>query len=84
MAVPRHLRAGDARGTVSLTEAQKSAGLRFAPEVAAGDREWILSAIAGARPEAQQLIAAVDGTVEFRTHRGEPLGLATSGPARGP
>ena len=67
-------------GTVSLTDAQKRAGLRFAPEVSAGDREWILSAIAGARPEAQQLIAAVDGTVEFRTHRGEPLGLATSGP----
>ena len=63
-------------GTVSLTDAQKRAGLRFAPEVSAGDREWILSAIAGARPEAQQLIAAVDGTVEFRTHRGEPLGLA--------
>jgi hypothetical protein len=67
-------------GAVALSPAQKSAGMRFGTEVAARDREWILGAIADARPEAQRLIAAVDGTVEFRTHRGEPLGLATSGP----
>jgi hypothetical protein len=67
-------------GTVALAPEQKSAGLRFDPEVAAGDREWILSAISGARPEAQRLIAEVDGTVEVQTHRGAPLGLATSGP----
>jgi hypothetical protein len=66
--------------TVPLSAQQRAAGLRFAPEVSASDRAWILAAIASARPEARHLIAEVDGTIEFRTHRGEPLGLARSGP----
>jgi hypothetical protein len=70
-----------APGTVELTPQERSAGLRFAAGVAAGDRQWILAAIAGARPEARALIEQVDGTVEFRTHRGQPLGLATSSPS---
>jgi hypothetical protein len=52
----------------------RSAGLTFAPEVSAGDREWILAAIASARPEARQLIDQVDGSVLIHTHTGSPLG----------
>ena len=42
------------------------------------DRAWILAAIRSARPEAQRLIAEIDGLVEMRTDlpRGEAIGLA--------
>jgi hypothetical protein len=72
-------RGSAAPDTVAITPTQRAAGLRFAPTVAAGDRTWILAAIARARPEAQRLIAEVDGTIEFRTHRGDMLGLARAG-----
>jgi hypothetical protein len=69
-------RGADAPDTVEITPAQRAAGPRFASTVTAGDRAWILAAIAHARPEAQRLIAEVDGTIEFRTHRGDMLGVA--------
>ena len=34
--------------------------------------------VAAARPEAQRLIAEVDGLVEYRVHRGDPLGVTRS------
>jgi hypothetical protein len=68
-------------GTVQLTPQERAGALRFDAEVSAQDRRWILAAIAGARPEARELIDEVDGTVEFQTHRGVPLGLATSAPS---
>ena len=71
---------GAVADTIELTSHEREGGLRFAADVTASDREWILEAVAAARPEAQRLIAEVDGTIEFRTHRGEPLGLANSGP----
>jgi hypothetical protein len=49
-----------------LTPAQRGAGLRFAPEVAAADRQLVLEAIAQARPQARRLIDAVDGAVTAR------------------
>jgi hypothetical protein len=68
--------------TVDVTAAARRAGLTFAPAVAAGDREWILMALAGARPEAARLIAEVDGLVEVRTiaEGGSTLGITRSGP----
>jgi hypothetical protein len=46
--------------------------------VPAADRDWVVTAIAAARPEAQRLIAEVDGLVEYQVHRGDPLGLTSS------
>jgi hypothetical protein len=54
-------------GAPEITPALREATLRFAPEVTPQDRAWILAALARARPEAQRLIAEVDGLVEVRT-----------------
>jgi len=56
-----------APGGPEIGEEQRAAGLRFAPDVTARDRAWIRAAIASARPEAQRLVAEVDGLVEIRT-----------------
>jgi hypothetical protein len=53
--------------TVDITEAARAGGLTFARDVAAGDRDWIVRAIARARPEAARLIAEVDGLIVVRT-----------------
>ena len=70
--------------TVDITAEARTAGLTFAPEVAAGDRAWILQAIARARPEAARLIAEVDGLVVVHTFTagGTTLGV-TRGHDRG-
>jgi hypothetical protein len=70
--------------TVDITDEARSAGFTFAPGVAAGDREWILQAIARARPEAARLIAEVDGLVVVGTFSagGTTLGI-TRGHERG-
>jgi hypothetical protein len=70
--------------TVEITGAARAAGLRFAAGVAPGDRDWILAAIARARPEAARLIAEVDGLVTIRTiaEGGNTLGITHTG-ARG-
>jgi len=51
---------------------------RFAPDVPAKDREWIEAAVATARPEAQRLIAEVDGLVEYQVHHGDPFAVTRS------
>ena len=56
-----------ATGPLEITPATRAATLRFAAEVAPQDRAWILAAVARARPEAQRLIAEVDGLVRVRT-----------------
>jgi hypothetical protein len=56
-------------GPPEISDEVRSAGLRFDPTVAAADRAWVLAAVAAARPEAQQLIAEVDGLVTVQTHR---------------
>ena len=61
--------------TPRITGAQRDATARYADTVPVRDREWIEAAIAAARPEAQRLIAEVDGLVEYQVHRGDPLGL---------
>ena len=63
---------------------RRAAGLQFAPEVEASDRAWIEAAIRSARPEAQRLIAEIDGLVEIRTDlpRGVAIGLAEMTPQR--
>ena len=63
--------------TAQITPAARAAGLRFAPEMAPADRQWILDAIARARPAAARLIAEVDGLVVIRAYSGDDaLGLA--------
>ena len=49
-----------------LTPEVRAAGLTFRG-VSAADQQWVLAAIAQARPEAQQLIGAVDGFVTINT-----------------
>ena len=72
-----------ADGTEEIPPAARAAGLRFAPEVAPGDRRWILAAIAKARPEAQRLVAEVDGLVTVSTEHGDDVtvGWAQHAPA---
>jgi hypothetical protein len=55
--------------------------VRFAPGVAPADRDWILAAMARARPEAARLIAEVDGLVTVRTFAagGATLGITRGG-----
>jgi hypothetical protein len=67
-----------ATGGNEISDETRAATLRFAPGVKPKDRAWILASIARARPEAQRLIAEIDGLVEVRTDRpqGEAIGLA--------
>jgi hypothetical protein len=64
----------------------RAQGLTFAADVAPGDRQWILAAVAKARPEAARLIDEIDGRVTVTTFRapdGWLLGHAqTVGPKR--
>jgi hypothetical protein len=62
--------------TVDISDDQRAAGLTFDPAVSPGDRAWIEAAIASARPEAQRLIAEVDGLVTIHT---APLGAMIMG-----
>ena len=67
-----------ATGGNEISADTRAKTLRFAPEVKPEDRAWILAAIAKARPEAQRLIAEIDGLVVVRTDLppGEAIGLA--------
>jgi hypothetical protein len=67
--------------TVDITADARAAGLTFAPGVAPGDQQWILAAVARARPEAARLIAEVDGLVRVGTYAqaGPVLGVTQSG-----
>jgi hypothetical protein len=47
----------------SLPVLPDSAPMKFAPGTAAGDRDAILAAVAGARPEARRLVSLVQGLV---------------------
>jgi hypothetical protein len=70
--------------TVEISDEERRAGLTFDPGMRPEDRAWILAAIAQARPEAQRLIAEVDGRVQISTHSsaatGLPLGVVTYAP----
>jgi hypothetical protein len=61
-----------ATGEPHVTPDLRAATLSFAPDVAPGDRDWVLGAIATARPEAQRLIAEVDGMIEVKTDLNAP------------
>lgn len=67
-----------ATGGNEISAETRAATLRFAPDVRPRDRAWVLAAIQRARPEAQRLIAEIDGLVEIRTDlpQGEAIGLA--------
>jgi hypothetical protein len=69
--------------TIDIGDTARAAGLRFAAGVTPADRAWVLGAVQSARPEAQRLIAEVDGLVEIRTELREPgdtIGVTRSGP----
>jgi hypothetical protein len=75
-----------AEAATTRTVADRERGLTFAPDVSLADRQWILAAVAKARPEAARLIDEIDGFVRVTTFR-EPgawlLGWAqTNGPTR--
>jgi hypothetical protein len=61
-----------------ISDEARAATLTFGPGVAQRDRDWILAAIASARPEAQRLIQEIDGLTEVRTglRGGQAIGLA--------
>ena len=61
-----------ATGEPEVTPAIRAGTLTFAPSVTPNDKAWILGAIATARPEAQRLIAEVDGMIEVRTDLNAP------------
>ena len=61
------LKADPVLGAAEISDEVRAAGLRFAPDVEPADRAWIEAAIRSARPEAQRLIAEIDGLVEIRT-----------------
>lgn len=64
--------------TPRISEAERAAGARYDPSVPEPDRAWIEASLAAARPEAQRLIAEVDGLVEYKVHHGDPLGVTRS------
>ena len=71
---PTTARSATARRSTSRASPRRSATRRPASRagVPEADRAWIEAAIASARPEAQRLIAEVDGLVEYQVHRGRP------------
>jgi hypothetical protein len=70
-----------AEAATTRTTADRARGLTFAADVAPADRQWVLAAVAKARPEAARLIDEVDGLVRvttFREPRARLLGWAQS------
>ena len=63
---------------VRVSAEERAASAHFAPGVPAMDRAWIEAAVASARPEAQRLIAEVDGLVEYQVHQGDPFAVTHS------
>jgi hypothetical protein len=58
--------ASSGRSVGEISAAERAATFAFDPSVAEADRSAFLTAITHARPEAQALIAAVDGLVDVR------------------
>jgi hypothetical protein len=67
------------RAAATPERADRAAPLRFGPNVTAGDRQWVLAAIATARPEARRLIDEVDGDVVVDTDLNTPAGIMSPG-----
>jgi hypothetical protein len=61
----------DTAGGPEITDAERAATLDLY-SVPLQDRQWIQAAIAAARPEAQRLIAEVDGLVDVRVDLNRP------------
>jgi hypothetical protein len=59
-------KAAQSRAVGEISTAEQAATFTFPPGIADADRQAILQAIADARPEAQRLIAAVDGLVDLQ------------------
>jgi len=61
-----------------ISPKERAAGASYDPGVPPADRAWIDAALVAARPEAQRLIAEVDGLVRYEIHNGAPLGVTRS------
>ncbi|MEA2195740.1 MAG: hypothetical protein QOG42_2419 [Solirubrobacteraceae bacterium] len=61
----RAVPAASGRVVGQISDTERAATFAFAPAVAPYDREVIVAAVARARPEAQRLVAAVDGLVDL-------------------
>src|SRR5688572_12773801 len=81
IAAQRGLASSRTGDTADISTETRAAGLQFDPAMAEADRAWVLAAIAGARPEAQRLIAEIDGLVTVRTvpSLGDAVGVAILG-----
>ena len=67
--------------TVEIGADARAAGFRFGADVPPADQQWILAAVAQARPEAARLIAEVDGLVQIgSTVVDGALGVTSAGP----
>ena len=73
-----------AEAATTRTVADRERGLTFAPDVSLADRQWILAAVAKARPEAARLIDEVDGLVRVTTFRKPGVWLLGWAQANGP
>lgn len=71
-------------GATLLDRATRDATFRFAEGTAPADRQAFLHAVADARPDAQRLIALLDGTIDVRLApaAGDALGIAIAGDRR--
>jgi hypothetical protein len=71
---------GGGRVVGQVSAAERAATFAFDPSVADADRAAILTAIAHANPQAQQLIAEVDGLVDFHVGvtAGQTVGVTES------
>jgi hypothetical protein len=70
--------ARSATATPEITDAERAATFNL-DAVSRADGVWILAAVASARPEAQRLIAEVDGLVEVRTDLNSPTTIYLGG-----
>ena len=67
--------------TVDITAEARAAGFRWAADMTPADRQWIVAAVAQARPEAARLIAEVDGLVRLGSNFADgALGTTRGGP----
>jgi hypothetical protein len=61
---PQATAGAQARQVGEISDAERAATFAFAPGTAQADQDAIVHAVADARPEAQQLIAAIDGVTD--------------------
>ena len=72
------VQAAGGRQVGQISDTERAATFAFAPDVAPYDREVILAAVARAKPDAQRLVAAVDGLVDLEVAPAQAGALGTT------